>query len=58
MLKQAEDLLANYIGPLAKVLVHREARNATTVVELYHALARHLSLPEERDRFLLQIPHM
>ncbi|MCZ6875340.1 MAG: adenylate/guanylate cyclase domain-containing protein [bacterium] len=56
MLKQAEDLLANYIGPLAKVLVHREAKNAATVTELYDALARHLSLPEEKDQFLLQTP--
>lgn len=57
LLKQAEDLLATYIGPLAKVLVHREARNAATVAELYGALARHLSLPEEQDQFLLQTPH-
>jgi hypothetical protein len=57
MLKQAEDLLATYIGPLAKVLVHREAKNTATIAELYVALACHLSLPEEKDQFLLQTPH-
>jgi hypothetical protein len=56
ILEQAEDLLATYIGPLAKVLVQREARNAATVTDLYEALARHLSLPEEKDQFLLQAP--
>jgi hypothetical protein len=52
VLKQAEALLAQYLGPVAKVLVQREAKRAQDTTELYSLLAEHLSVDSEKQGFL------
>jgi serine/threonine-protein kinase len=44
--------LANHVGPIAKVVVSRAARQATTLDELFSLLAREISTEEERQDFL------
>lgn len=51
----AEQRLAAYLGPLAKVLVKREAQRAGSVRELYLALAAHIDSEQERRRFLASL---
>jgi class 3 adenylate cyclase len=52
VLSQAEVLLAQYLGPVAKVLVQREAKRAQDTTELYSLLAEHLSADGEKQRFM------
>ena len=51
----AERRLAAYLGPLAKVLVKREAQRAGGVRELYRTLATHIDSEKERRRFLASL---
>lgn len=51
----AEQRLAAYLGPLAKVLVKREAQRAGSARELYLALAAHIDSEQERRRFLASL---
>jgi serine/threonine-protein kinase len=51
-LEQASRLVAAYVGPISKVLVRKESRNATTLRGLYLRLADHIDDPEARARFL------
>lgn len=44
--------LADYIGPLATLLVQREARRTNDVGELRRSLAESIVEPDERERFL------
>lgn len=44
--------LANYIGPLAKVLVRRAQKNCANLAELCHALAQHIENEHDRRAFL------
>lgn len=44
--------LANYIGPLAKVLVRRAQKNCANLTELCHALAQHIENEHDRRAFL------
>jgi eukaryotic-like serine/threonine-protein kinase len=44
--------LANYVGPMARVLVNRAARKAHGWRQLYDALALEIEEPAERKRFL------
>jgi eukaryotic-like serine/threonine-protein kinase len=44
--------LAVYVGPMAKVLVNRSAKNATTLEALCQALAAEISSPADREKFL------
>ena len=55
-LKTVERELAQYIGPLARVLVKRRAANATNLRELYQALAENIPDATERNRFLQAAP--
>lgn len=48
--------LANYVGPMAKILVDRAARKATTLRQLYEMLAEEVPAGEERKRFLATRP--
>jgi len=49
-LATAEKCLAQYVGPLAKVLVKRAANDSADLGELYRKLAEHIdSEPERRD---------
>ena len=52
IIKAAEQTLALYLGPLAKVLVKRAAKKTTNEEELYRLLAAELSSQEEQDAFL------
>ncbi len=44
--------LAVYVGPMAKVLVNRSAKNAKTLEALCQALAAEISSPADREKFL------
>jgi serine/threonine protein kinase len=48
--------LANYVGPMARVLVNRAAKKAHTWKQLYDALALEIEEPAERKRFLSSRP--
>jgi hypothetical protein len=48
----AGELLARYLGPVAKILAERAAPRAASEQALYAALAEHLQNPAERARFL------
>ena len=52
LLAQIEKLFARHIGPMARVLVRREARSADSPESLCRALASHIDKPAERLRFL------
>jgi class 3 adenylate cyclase len=52
LLQTVAERLAQYLGPVAPLLVRREAKTATDVQELYHALAAHIPVDQERKRFL------
>lgn len=56
MLENVRRNLAVYIGPMAKVLVGRAAKNARTMEELYQALAAEISSPTDREKFLRTQP--
>ena len=51
-LMQVETRLARHIGPLAKVLVRRAARETTDLTVLNERLAAHLDTQSERSEFL------
>lgn len=50
--RTAEPQLAEFIGPLAKLLVKKEAAQCSNLGELYERLAKHISDDAERERFL------
>lgn len=54
VLGDAERTLASYIGPIAKLLVKKEAGRAKNAEELYKALASHIPEVERRESFLNQ----
>jgi len=51
-LAAAEKRLAQYVGPLAKVLIKRAANDSGDIGELYHKLAEHIDSEPERREFL------
>jgi hypothetical protein len=55
-LHRAEQALSRALGPVARTLVKRAARNATTPQELYASLAAELPEGPERERFLATQP--
>ncbi len=56
LLKTAEDDLAIYIGPLAKVLVSRAALQATSAQDLYTVLGNMIPVDDARTQFLAKAP--
>jgi serine/threonine-protein kinase len=48
--------LAVYIGPMAKIIVSRAAKQAHNARQLYEAVAGEISSPPERARFLAKRP--
>ena len=52
LLQVAEQALAEYLGPIARILVSRAATNARTPDELFGLLAREVPNAEQRERFL------
>jgi serine/threonine-protein kinase len=55
-LHRAEQALSRSLGPVARALVKRAARNAATPQELYASLAAELPEGPERERFLATQP--
>ncbi|SBT07345.1 Serine/threonine protein kinase [Candidatus Accumulibacter aalborgensis] len=51
-LAAAEKRFAQYVGPLAKVLIKRAANDSGDVKELYRKLAEHIDSKQERAAFL------
>ena len=51
VLAEVEQRLVRFVGPIAKVMVRRAAKETTDVVTLTHMLAQQLG-PSERDAFL------
>lgn len=51
-LERAQAVLTQSIGPIARVLVRRAARDAGSVDALWQALASHIDSPVERAQFL------
>ncbi len=54
--EQARQELARYLGPIAKVLVRREAASARSVAALWDRLATHIERPADRTAFLARRP--
>lgn len=52
LLAAAEKRLAQYVGPLAKVLIKRAANDSGDLNELYRNLAQHIDSERERAAFL------
>ncbi|HNB68880.1 MAG TPA: hypothetical protein PL144_12855, partial [Accumulibacter sp.] len=48
----AEKRLAEYVGPLARVLIKRAANDSGDINELYRNLAKHIDSERERAAFL------
>lgn len=53
-LERAQRTLTQYVGPIARVLVRRAAREASSIDGLWQALSIHIELPAERAAFLRQ----
>jgi serine/threonine-protein kinase len=51
VLAEASDRLAVHIGPVAKLLVKRAAKEASSTKDLYERLAAHIDDPRDRRRF-------
>ena len=51
-LERAQAVLTQWIGPIARILVRRAARDAVSVDALWQALANHIDSPAERTQFL------
>lgn len=56
VLENVRKNLAVYVGPMAKVLVNRAARNARSIEDLYRALAAEIAAPADREKFLRSQP--
>ena len=52
VLRQIEQQLARLVGPVAKVMIRRDATATTDISRLYRLLAEKLANPEERTAFL------
>lgn len=56
VLENVRKNLAVFVGPMAKFLVSRAAKNARSVAELYQELASEIASPKEREKFLRSQP--
>jgi hypothetical protein len=52
VLNTAAEHLTKYLGPIAKILVRKEANKARTLPELYQNLADHIPIEQEKAIFL------
>src|ERR1700730_17532670 len=52
VLAEVEKRLARFVGPIARVMVRRAAKETTDVVALMQALAARIISPAEREQFL------
>ena len=55
LLEELKADLASYIGPVAKIIVERSARNSSTVKELCEAVSSHIASEADRRKFLASI---
>ncbi len=55
ILEAAEQKLVAYIGPIAKVVVKRAAKNTSNAQEFYRLLADNLASDQERTKFLKEL---
>ena len=53
-LERAQRALTQYVGPIARVLVRRAARETSSIDGLWQVLSMHIELPSERAAFLRQ----
>jgi eukaryotic-like serine/threonine-protein kinase len=51
-LERVQEALAQYIGPIARVLVRRATADASSVEALWLSLSNHIESPAERSAFL------
>ena len=51
----AQQKLAGYLGPIARVIVKKAATQAKTSRQFYMLLADHLASTAERERFLAEV---
>jgi serine/threonine-protein kinase len=58
VLKQIEQQLMHYLGPVAKVIVRRGAKNTTELDTLYALLAESLGSAAEKNKFLAGRQHL
>ena len=58
VLAEATDRLAVHIGPVAKLLVKRAAKEAGNTKDLYERLAKHIDDPRDRQRFAAAIEEL
>jgi len=56
MVKETAKLLAEYIGPIAHILVERTASRCPDVEGLYAALSLEIESPQDRAKFLASRP--
>lgn len=55
VLNTAAEHLTKYLGPIAKILVRKEANKASTLPELYQSLADHIPIEQEKAIFLRDV---
>jgi hypothetical protein len=53
-LERVQEVLAQYVGPIARVLVRRATADASSVEALWLSLSNHIDSPTERAAFLRQ----
>jgi class 3 adenylate cyclase len=58
VLAEASDRLAVYIGPVARLLVKRAAKEASSTKDFYERLAAHIDDPQGRRRFAAGIEEL
>jgi class 3 adenylate cyclase len=58
VLAEAEERLAAHIGPVAKLLVKRAAKQASSSKDLYERLVAHIDDPQARRRFTAAIEEL
>jgi hypothetical protein len=54
-LERVSQILAGFLGPIAKILVQKAAQNAKSYREVCLKVSERLATPEERARFLQQV---
>jgi serine/threonine-protein kinase len=55
-LERVEKELAQYLGPIARILVRRAAAEAHSTRALWHLVSRHIERDDERSNFLRRLP--
>jgi serine/threonine protein kinase len=56
LLEKVRKELAVYVGPMAKLLVSREAKRARSLADFYNALAAEILSPADRQKFMASVP--